>query len=144
MMSFHYVEEAIRNSEEYICILSDQILLSTMPLLKERLEKGVFFKLIVPSNIVIAEPVRQSFMSSVGLPAERTASRYTENMGVVLIVTDRELALAAFPSLEGGFDYKGFRSTDPKGVNWGKEVFDYIWERSSDKIPDQILNIRRD
>jgi predicted transcriptional regulator len=145
MMSFHYVEETIRNSEEYIWIMSDQILLSTMPLLQERLEKGVFFRLIVPRDITIAEPVRDYFTKSGDrhFPADKTSSRFTNEMGVVLIVSDKELALAAFPSVDGDFDYKGFRSDEENCVRWGKELFETIWIRSTDRVPEQIQRLSR-
>jgi predicted transcriptional regulator len=145
MMSFHYVEEAIRNSEQYIWIMSDQILLSTMPLLQERLEKGVFFRLIVPKDIVIAAPVRDHFTKSGEghLPEDKTSSRFTDEMGVVLIVSEKELALAAFPAVDGGFDYKGFRSNKENCIQWGRELFETIWSRSTSRIPEQIQRLIR-
>ena len=145
MMSFHYVEEAIRNSEEYIWIMSDQILLSTMPLLQERLEKGVFFRLIVPKDIKIAAPVRDYFTKSGEghLPEDKTSSRFTDEMGAVLIVSEKELAIAAFPSVDGDFDYKGFRSTEENCVKWGRDLFETIWGRSTVRVPEQIQRLSR-
>ncbi len=145
MMSFHFVEEVIRKSEEFIWIMSDQVLISTIPLLKERIDKGVYFRLILPSDMVVAKPLQEYFMSG-GMripPSEKARTRYADNMGIVIIVSEKELALAAFKSLEGDFDYKGFRSKTEKCAQWGREVFEYIWERSTDKIPEQILDASR-
>ncbi len=51
MEAFQQSEDLIRNSEEIIWILSDQILASTLPLIGEAIQRGVNFRVILPKEI---------------------------------------------------------------------------------------------
>lgn len=144
MMSFHYVEEAIKRSRETIMIASDQILMSTLPLLSERIDHGVRFRLVVPSNFELAPPVRAFFLGhGAASPTESwgNSTRFAECLGVAMTVSEREIGMLSFPSPSGSFDYIGFRSENPKAVRWATDLFENIWDRSSEKVPDQILKV---
>jgi len=45
MVAFHSVETIIQAAQEYVWILSNQILMSTLPLLEEAVKQGVKFRL---------------------------------------------------------------------------------------------------
>lgn len=51
MVAFHMVETLIQEAQEYVWILSDQILMSTLPFLKEAIKRGVKFRLILPEDV---------------------------------------------------------------------------------------------
>jgi predicted transcriptional regulator len=115
MMSFHYVEETIRNSGEQVMILSDQILFSTIPLLGERVTNGVSFRFIGPKGFQVSQPVREFFLDRArknALNSERVQSRFSDGIGAVVVASERQVGLIAFPTLQGGFDYKSFTSDD--------------------------------
>ncbi len=142
MMSFHYVEEAIKRSRETIIIVSDQILMSTLPLLSDKVNQGVSFRIIVPKNFELASPVRTFFLShNEASPTEswENSTRFVDHLGVAMTVSEREIGMLSFPSALGSFDYIGFRSENPEAIRWATDLFEYIWDRGSKKIPDQIL-----
>ena len=143
MMAFHFAEETIKGSNERIMILSDQILLSTIPLLEERVSKGVPFYLVVPQDFDLSQPVKEFFLSrQVDNPLnERVRSRFAEEISAVIVASEREVGILAFPSVKGEFDYKGFRSSKKEMVQWATDLFMHYWENSSTKIPDKIMSI---
>jgi hypothetical protein len=51
MVAFSNVENTIQKAKEYIWILSDQILVSTLPHLQEALKRGDEFKLILSAAV---------------------------------------------------------------------------------------------
>jgi len=141
MMSFHYTEEVIKNSTESIMIISDQILMSTLPLLSERIDHGVKFRLVAPKNFELAQPVKAFFKKhNEASPKESwgRSSRFTDHLNVTMVVSESEIGLLSFPSSIGTFDYLGFRSSDSKAVIWAIELFEKIWKNASKDIPNQI------
>jgi len=150
MLAFHSAEETIRNCEDHIWILSDQVLMSTMPLLEERVAAGASFRLIVPRSLEVSPPIRDYFLRRPRdnpLNSERVRTRYAEAVGAVMIVSEKEVGLLSFPTRDGGFDYKGFRSGGLDALKWAESLFGYYWETSSEHPPEQfmrLLSMRRE
>ena len=57
-------------------------------------------------------------------------NHYMENIDVSIYMSEKEVALLAFPEKTGQFDYLGFSSTDPKVLEWCKELHEYYFERA--------------
>ena len=57
--------------------------------------------------------------------------RTLEKIDVTMYMSEREVAILAFPTLAGEFDYLGFSSTDEKVLDWCKDLHSYYWERGS-------------
>jgi len=57
-------------------------------------------------------------LKSKGLYKERLVEA-----GLIIYMSEKELALLCFPDAEGRFDYMGFTSTDREALNWCRDVF---------------------
>lgn len=51
MRNFYSLENMIQEAQDYIWILSNQILMSSQPLLVEAVKRGVEFRFILPEDI---------------------------------------------------------------------------------------------
>ena len=59
--------------------------------------------------------------------------RMLDEMDVFLWMSEKEVAVVFFPTVEGRFDYKGFTSRDENTLRWCKELFHHHWERGEPK-----------
>jgi predicted transcriptional regulator len=57
-------------------------------------------------------------------------NKYMENIDVSIYMSEKEVALLAFPEITGQFDYQGFTSTDPKVHEWCKELHEHYFDRA--------------
>lgn len=49
-------------------------------------------------------------------------------------MSEREVAVVAFPFTDGRFDYFGFTSTDDEAHAWCRDIFQYYWENASPRL----------
>ena len=134
MVAFSNVESMIQRAEEYVWILSDQILVSTIPLLEEALKRGAEFKLILPKKIVpprdalerIASPI---FLQS--LKSKKFENRFLERVDVLICLSEKEVAALDFLNTEGRLDYHGFYAKDELSFKWTKALFLYYWNMAT-------------
>ena len=127
MVAFHMVETLIKEAQEYVWILSDQILMSTLPFLKEAIKRGVKFRLILPEDVTPPP----DFKPLPDIP--NLIERRTQKVDVCITVSERG-ARVSFPTIEK-LDHIGFRSTDKNPHKWCRELFLYNWERAKLGMP---------
>jgi len=142
MVTFHNVENMIREAEEFVWILSDQILVSTLPYLVEALKRGVEFRLILPEDVSPSKSLRERVDNPIFEYAARTKkleSRFLEKVDVFICMSEKEVAALSFPNLDGRLDYLGFRATDERAHKWSKNLISYYWNRASTQIPDHLI-----
>lgn len=126
-------ENMIREAEEFVWFSVDQILASALPLFANATERGVELKKLMPRNAAIPPGI----LTLANDPAfERAArakkleSRYLDRLGVVILMSEKEVAAIGFQSLDGTFDYESFRTRDEAALKWTKSLFLHYWERA--------------
>lgn len=139
--AFHSVDKMIQEAEEYVWSITDQHLVSTYPLLRDALERGVKVKEIEAKDWVVhpkltqewyaKDAMRQAFLRArtSGLLEERVLER----LDVYLYMSEKDVAAAAFPLPDGGFDHLGFTATDQRSHKWCKDLFHYYWDRARNR-----------
>lgn len=129
MITFHIVENMIDAAEEYVWILSDQILMSTQPLLEKAVNRGVEFRLILPENMT--PPVDFRPLPAIDKVIKR---KMLDRVCVVVAVTERK-ARVSFPTIEGKLDHLGFQTNGELARQWCMDLFGYYWSRARKGIP---------
>ena len=138
MVTFHVVESLIKNVEEYVWLMHDQYLLNTLPLLRERLEKGVTIRTFEPQTKEpkrILDPMRPHYIDEDDeiffmkvWESGQVSTRFSDDIEAFLYVSEKE-AVIAFPLSDGSFDYLGFYSKDPSMRRFCRDLFDSCWEK---------------
>ncbi len=137
MLTFHSVEKVIQGAEEYVWAMTDQYLISAIPLLAEAVERGVEFRLLQPLN----PPLPPGFY-------EREDARYLrqvrgtdsfrqkilERVETFITLSDKEEAVVAFPALDGRLDYRGFEAKDELSYKWCRDLFQHYWESTNAEV----------
>jgi len=143
MVAFHNAEKMIAEAEKFVWILTNQVLVSTIPHLLQHVERGGEFRLLMPYDYMPSEDVRKFVFNPVFAKAARTNkldNRFLERVDVFLCLSEKEVAALGFPNLEGKLDYIGFKSKDKVAVEWSKTLFTYYWSNAESQIPDQLIN----
>lgn len=138
MVTFHVVESIIKNAEEYVWLMHDQYLLNTLPLLRERLERGVTVRTFEPQTMEpkrILDPMRPHYIDEDDeiffmkvWESGQVSTRFSDDIEAFLYVSEKE-AVIAFPLSDGSFDYLGFYSKDPSMRRFCRDLFDSCWEK---------------
>jgi predicted transcriptional regulator len=127
------IENMIRESEEFVWVITDQIPASVLPIYIDTLKRGVECRKIMPRNASIPSAIFTMGNDPAFTAAAREQkleSRYLDKIDLVLGLSEKEIASIMFPDLEGKFDYISFRTKDREALNWAKSLFLYYWNKA--------------
>ena len=141
------IEAMMREAEEYIWIIHDQYLMSGYTLGAKALRKGVKIRCIDPKSIRST----QEFCSEVSRDDREILDSALSSglcdlgtldpIDVFLYLSEKEVAIIGFPTLEGKFDYLGFYSREDNARKWCKDVFEYYWKKITPKHEFDYIQI---
>jgi predicted transcriptional regulator len=141
MVTFHNIEKMIAKAEEFVWILTNQVLASTVPYLMQELERGGEFRLLMPKDYLPSKDVRELVTNPVFAKATRSNKleiKFLEIVDVCLCLSENEVSVLAFSNLEGRLDYTGFKAEGELAVEWSKALYTYYWNRATSQIPNQL------
>jgi predicted transcriptional regulator len=130
MLTFYEAELMMQQSQEYLWLISDQHLMSTIPHLAHALQRGVQLRLILP--IDLPYPTGYYEQDSVKelekiIPVGLYEERRVESVDTCMGIADHMSGRIFFPTLKGEFDYKGFTVTDDHAHTYCLDLFTYYW-----------------
>ncbi len=142
LSSFHRIEEMIRDAKEYIWIISDQVLASTIPLISDAVCRNVEFKLVIPKQAQVPIEVRKMCAGDKNLvragKEETAKARFVDSLQVGLAMSEQSVGLLTFPTLDGHLDYRGFYSSGEKSHEWCASLFSHVWSKASEDVPRSL------
>jgi len=133
----HFIENGIREAEEHVWLQVDQYPLTALAAIFDAINRGVQFR-ILEAKEGAAGPLLD-LGSPEGSQLARTRhtplveQRTLERVDVFQFISEKSCALA-FPSIDDGFDYKGFKAGDERSLVWSKELFQRYWDISDQKV----------
>ena len=138
LVSFANLEKMVQEAEEYVLYMSDQRLLSAQAyfLVKEALQRGVEIKGIeplgysAPSKVYENVPIEVSTAIANHRIRGIKQDRVLPTIDLILMMSEKEVALLAFPTPEGEFDYFGFMSTDGAFKEFCFDLHQYYWKQA--------------
>ena len=146
LLTFYSAEQMMQEAEEYLFFISDQHMISAIPHMMNALKRGVKIRSIMPTDQnypdgymdqpVVKEswPVFTEARQS-GLLEERWTSVVDTPIGISEKMTGRMF----FPTADGIFDYNGLTVVDEWSHKFVEDLFEYYWERASDKLPEHMM-----
>lgn len=138
VVSFFYnVEEMMPEADKYIWTITDQYPMSTQTLFDQALERGISVRNLEVKDMIVPPELLEKWLSSENIYISKEArsrgtlkERMLDSLGISLFMSEKEIAVIAFPTTEGKFDYLGFTSRDERAHKWCKDLFLYYWERA--------------
>ncbi len=145
MVAFSNVESMIQKAEEYILILSNQVLVSTLPYLQAALKRGVKFNLILPKTVIPPKDALERMSDPIFLQAAKAGkfeNRFLEKVDVLICLSEKEVAALGFQNVDGKMDYHGFHATDELSFKWTKALYAHYWNQAAHIKPGFIVNVQ--
>jgi predicted transcriptional regulator len=149
MEVFTNIETVIQEANEYLWVITDQYLPSNMRLHIAAYERGVRERDIEAKNWVVPQRIKDSLRDNEAIAQGTRHARATgvleermlDHLDLYLFMSEKEVAIVAFPFTDGRFDYFGFSSTDDQAHAWCREVFEHYWERAYPrlKLADELF-----
>jgi len=133
----HFIEKGIKEAKEYIWLQVDQYPLTALTSIYEAINRGVHFRILEDKGgsdgplLDLGSPEEPQLSRTRHTPL--VEQRTLERVIVYQYISEKDCALA-FPTIEGGFDYKGFKAADDKSKVWCKELFQRYWKRSEPRV----------
>jgi predicted transcriptional regulator len=122
--NFAYEEKMFQSAEVFCWAIADQVHWGAPSIVRERTQKGVAFRSILPKEI--NPPIGYK-------PPAGVERRVLPAVDVIVIVTDKE-AVFGLPYLNRKMDYSQFRSSDPRFREWCRDLFLHYWEKAEPLI----------
>jgi predicted transcriptional regulator len=149
MEVFTNIETVIQEAEDYLWVITDQYLPSNMRLHIAAYERGVRERDIEAKNWVVPQRIKDSLRDEEAIAQGTRHARATgvlqermlDHLDLYLFMSEKEVAIVAFPLTDGRFDYFGFSSTDDQAHAWCRDVFEHYWERAYPrlKLADELF-----
>jgi predicted transcriptional regulator len=92
-----------------------------IPMINERIQKGMKFKFLIPEN-------RLSANVSPSATPKNVEIRGLPDLPAIVVLTEKEGGVC-FRQVGGRVDYAGFFGKDPTFLNWVKDLFLYYWDK---------------
>ena len=137
MVAINNIERMIEDAEEYVYIISDQIIMSSIEGIMNKLENGISMRTVEPEGF---QP-RPDFLEQ--YTEKQLETYHTSKMNkllqeatisevpLVLYLSENEVGFIGFPDHDNRIDFLGFSSTDEEAHVWCLELFEDIWRRSN-------------
>jgi predicted transcriptional regulator len=145
MVSIHKMERLLKEAEEYVLTIAAQYPTSTYPLFFDAWERGVRVMSVDPRRRVppkeIVEAISQKDWRERIHEARAkglSKDRLWDVIDINLWMSEREVAIIAFPKVDGSSDLLGFSSEDERTRKWCSNLFDYYWEKGEPGHWDEI------
>ncbi len=117
-------EKRIREAQELVWILSDDVLTNTIPPLMEKVKAPFDLRIILPEGKFPPESVSQLPSTASGIQ-----KRVLPKVDVLVVMTEN-YAFLSLPNAGSRIDYTGFHGRDAKFLEWCKDLFLYYWEKA--------------
>jgi predicted transcriptional regulator len=113
------IENMMQSSEDYVYVITDQVMSVHNRVMTEQLSKGIKFRAIIHERLVDPSHVDPS-----GADVDR---RVLSSIPGLLSITEKE-ALVAFLTMDGKVGNAGFFGSDASFLRWAKDLFLYYWD----------------
>jgi len=120
LASIAYAELVLKQAEEYSWSLTQQIIVSSLRTIEEKIKEGVKIRSLLPENIVMPPGF---------YPVNGVERRTLPIIRLRVMVTDKE-AMLGLPFLNGQMDYAQLISKDLMFREWCKDLFLFYWEKA--------------
>lgn len=117
-------ENMIRDAQEFVWILSDQVLASSIPILAEKVKTSFDLRIILPEGKF--PPEKTSKLPSTIRGVEK---RVLSKIDILLVLNEKR-GVFCLPNPSGKIDYTGFKGRDARFHKWCRDLFLHYWNKA--------------
>jgi len=136
MVAVHRVQRLIEEAEEYILNINMRYFSSGFDAIKAAFDRDVKGYFLHGSTLRLPDEMwgdRRRVFPEGYIERKKGAGIYLERLldvPMILYMSERDVALLCFPTVDGGFDFRGFTSGGQEAHEWCRELFHLYWERA--------------
>lgn len=134
MVAFSQAENLISQADEYIWIIGNQVLMSTLSHLEAAVRRGAQFRLILPDNLV--PPPGFKPLPTIPGKIERKTLQHVD---VIMTVSEKQ-ARVGFLSTDGKLDPSAFEAQTPAAHKWCRDLYMHYWNSARTGQPEKYVN----
>jgi hypothetical protein len=137
MEFLNFINEKIKESEEYVWLYIDQYPILVVESMLNSVERGVKYRIIEQSDLSGPDIIfDKKYLIAQEDESPRVEVKIHERKDVYLFISDKGSAIS-FPTREG-FDYTGFIK-ERNDSTWIKELFEHYWSPATRAMSRCIL-----
>jgi len=126
MQVLHLAVVVMEEAGEYVWILTDQVMTTTIPIIREGYGKGIRFRILLPQQLTLPP----GFQLPKPAPTSPIEIKWLEEVRVCVMMNEG-LAGLCLPDSAGKIDFTtGFASRDPKFHKWCRDLYLHYWEEA--------------
>ena len=135
MVAVHRVQRLIEEAEEYILNLNMRYFSSGFNAVKAAFDRDVRGYFLHGISLNLPEEMmddRRRVFPDGYIEHIKGKGIYMERLldvPMILYMSEKEVALLCFPTVEDKYDFKGFGSKDAETHEWCRDLFQYYWDR---------------
>lgn len=139
----NFIDEKIKEANEFVWLCIDQYPLIAIDSLLNAVERGVKVK-IIEQNDLSGPTVafEDKHLIALGSDTPDVIIKNHDRKDVYLFVSDVSSAVS-FPTKDG-FDYSGFIVSDLELDSWSEDIFNYYWENAQNTVPSLLKEYTSD
>ncbi|HIH88862.1 TPA: ArsR family transcriptional regulator [Candidatus Bathyarchaeota archaeon] len=137
--SVYHLQETIRCAQEYVWNVNTPYFSSGFPHIRAAFDRGVHGRYLRTKEHVVPPPMLEDMERELGpgtsekyLRFGQYEERRTPRVDLILYMSEQQVGLLAFPLVNGGFDYIGFRGDDEATLRFCGDLFRRLW---ADGVP---------
>ena len=127
--ALHLADNVVRDAKDFIWIIGNQVFMSMVPLLEEKIKRGAPFRLILPEDLV--PPL--GFKALPYIPG-RIERRTLKHVDLTMVISEKE-ARVVYPTQDGKMDPSAFASTEQSPLKWCKDLYEHYWSKAQTGQP---------
>jgi predicted transcriptional regulator len=135
MITVSDIIRILKEADEYLLDINVPYVASAFPHIRDAYDRGIPGKFLHGADLKIPEEMQgvrnDSFTDEFVREIARKGvyeERYLE-VGVMLYMNEKEVAILCFPTLNNRYDFVGFTGKDPVAHVWCRDLFYYLWEK---------------
>jgi predicted transcriptional regulator len=142
LLTFDDCERLINTAEQYLWFITHQYSVSMLPHLQHALERHVQIRIITFTDLppppgYFEHEFVQAFQDAYkpAVQSGQYEERHLPTLTICLGVADPQQGHIVFPTMNGGFDYKGFTVIDNQSHCYSKDLFVFYWNQAQLRYP---------
>lgn len=137
MSTFANIEKIMQEAKDHFWYMADQNLVPAGYYSggNDALDRGIKIRCIEPVGysppVDLLKNIPEEVVASYSEHRKKGSltDRILPRIDVTLYMSEKEVAILAFPSNEGVFNYLGFTSTDDSFIDWCMDLHQYYWDK---------------
>lgn len=140
MVTLFDMEVLLNEAEEYVCVMTNQMVMSHYEPIIKAANRGVSIRILRPKGWRLPDEVvdkmnKETIRQTMDLLKEgKVIQREPPVLSAYMAFSEKQVAALSFAKNDGDLDYLAFRSADKKVHKWCLDFYNYFWDMAQPAV----------